>query len=284
MQLPLFNILAWLASGVVFAVGFAEGISIPISPTGQILSQRADILESKATSFPSDLHVCNSDDDTCQVDAWKWMTSIGGTVQTNAEEQLKNIATSLNVFDEYKAAVGDVISSAKQQLDAVDLHVMTNDVEAALMVLFTELEAEFPTPESALGHDERVTMMSNVMTQARGTILHVGLEHGIAEESLTKYLDIMCPKMVGLVVLVGDLAEQHPVLLEVLLLELAGAVLIIPEGALLRLFLGMFGFGSRGPVKGSVAAWAQRTFFDAAIPKESWFSQLQRVAMTLGHN
>ncbi|KAK7681796.1 hypothetical protein QCA50_015143 [Cerrena zonata] len=41
------------------------------------------------------------------------------------------------------------------------------------------------------------------------------------------------------------------------------------------------GFGSAGPVKGSIAAWAQNFFFGAAVPEGSWFSLLQRAGMSL---
>ncbi|KAH9946489.1 hypothetical protein B0H21DRAFT_743029 [Amylocystis lapponica] len=229
----------------------------------------ATSIPAKAMSLPSNLHT--------------HAERLKLAVNAELEGRLENLATSLNIPNEIqhlKALIEDVISSAKQQLDAVDLQVVTKDVEAALMVLFAKLAAEFPAPESALRHDERVAMMSDVMTRVRGTILRVGVEHGIAEERLARHLDIMCPKIVVLIVLAGDLAEQHPVLLEGLLL--AGTVLIIPEGALLRPLLAVFGFGPLGPVKGSVAAWVQRTFYGAAVPKGSWFSQFQRVAMTFG--
>ncbi|KAH9931418.1 uncharacterized protein B0H18DRAFT_989175 [Fomitopsis serialis] len=81
------------------------------------------------------------------------------------------------------------------------------------------------------------------------------------------------------IVAIGDLAEQHPYLLETLLVS--GVMLIIPESWFLRPLLRLFGMSPEGPVQGSVVAWAQRTFFGGTIPKGSWFSYLQRAAM--GH-
>lgn len=46
----------------------------------------------------------------------------------------------------------------------------------------------------------------------------------------------------------GDLAEQHPVILETLLF--AGVGMLIPESWILRPLLSLFGFGPYGPVKG----------------------------------
>ena len=46
----------------------------------------------------------------------------------------------------------------------------------------------------------------------------------------------------------GDLAEQHPTILEIMLFS--GAVMLIPESWFLRPLLTMFGFGPSGPIKG----------------------------------
>ena len=74
------------------------------------------------------------------------------------------------------------------------------------------------------------------------------------------------------------------------------AVLAIPESWILRPFVRMFGFGTGGPVKGtlkrqnhtfetqvdavgSAAAWMQRYFFGAEVPSGSWFAWLQAAGM-----
>ena len=48
--------------------------------------------------------------------------------------------------------------------------------------------------------------------------------------------------------LVGDLVEQHPVLLEAALFYCS--IMLIPEAWILRPLLGLIGFGPTGPVKG----------------------------------
>ncbi|KAH9951213.1 hypothetical protein B0H21DRAFT_720119 [Amylocystis lapponica] len=227
--------------------------------------------------YPSAFHADSHDsDNTCQANAWEWIDDLSGEVKKYIDEKLNDFTASLGISHEiqlYKATTEAMVSSAQfevvQQLDA-DIKAQNASVPAA----------EFPAPETALGHDKRVAMMSDIMTRARGIVLRVGVEHGVAEESLTKHLDILCPQIVNVIILVGDFAEQHSELVEVLLL--AGSILVIPEQALLRPFLAVFGFGPYGPVKGSVAAWAQRVFFGAAVPKESWFGHLQRAAMKFG--
>ena len=48
--------------------------------------------------------------------------------------------------------------------------------------------------------------------------------------------------------LIGDLIEQHPVLISTLVF--AGVAMLIPESWILRPLLRMVGFGPDGPVKG----------------------------------
>jgi len=229
---------------------------------------------------------------TCQNNAWEWMGALGGQVQTYAEEQVNKFATQFNIsseVDHYRALVQDVVSGVEQPqavqqlnagLTAAGLGNIYEDVERELMELFSELQAAFPAPDTALGHDGRKAKMSEIMTQARSTITRVGVEHGISEESLNQHLDGLCSRIESLIVYTGDLAEQHPELLEGLLL--LGSLALMPEVLLLRPFLGLFGFGPYGPVKGSIAAWAQRIFFGAAVPKGSWFAHMQHAAMKFG--
>ncbi|EKM51195.1 uncharacterized protein PHACADRAFT_263206 [Phanerochaete carnosa HHB-10118-sp] len=96
-------------------------------------------------------------------------------------------------------------------------------------------------------------------------------------EALRVSFDKLVPCIEKLVVVTGDLAEQHPILLDTLLFS--ATAMLIPESWILRPLLSLFGFGPFGPVKGSSAAWAQRTFWGAAVKKNSWFSALQRAGM-----
>ena len=43
--------------------------------------------------------------------------------------------------------------------------------------------------------------------------------------------------------------------------------------------LGVIGFAATGPVGGSLAAWAQATFYGGAVTAGSWFAAAQSVAM-----
>lgn len=90
--------------------------------------------------------------------------------------------------------------------------------------------------------------------------------------------------------------DRHPVLVETIVI---GTVfLLLPEMAILRPFVRLFGFGGNGPVKGehstpelravasltvllsgSLAAWLQSRFWGGAVARGSWFAWLQRAGM-----
>jgi hypothetical protein len=96
-------------------------------------------------------------------------------------------------------------------------------------------------------------------------------------ENLRSSFDQLKPRVEKLVVITGDLIEQHPVLFSTLVFS--ATAMLIPESWILRPLLSMIGYGPYGPIKGSPAAWAQRRFWGAAVSKGSWFAFLQRAGM-----
>jgi len=76
--------------------------------------------------------------------------------------------------------------------------------------------------------------------------------------------------------IVANLINNHP---KAFSLFSSAIISMIPESFILRPILKFFGFGIRGPAKGSIAAAAQRFFFGANVPKGSWFAWLQKGEM-----
>ncbi|KAJ7797319.1 hypothetical protein B0H14DRAFT_3887158 [Mycena olivaceomarginata] len=102
-------------------------------------------------------------------------------------------------------------------------------------------------------------------------------KHGMDEENVAAHWETIQGAIENMVVLLGDLVEQHPDLLNILLFT--GAVMLIPEYWVLRPVLGLFGFGPTGSGKGTVASWARRVFYGAAVPEGGWFALSQKAAM-----
>ncbi|EED83178.1 predicted protein [Postia placenta Mad-698-R] len=133
-------------------------------------------------------------------------------------------------------------SNSETVSDDVSSEALVDDivdkVDKILAELLEELSVAFPPPDHAAHHAEREIQVSKIL---------------------------------------GDIAEQHPDLVEILLIT--AVFMIIPEGWILRPVARLFGIGPYGPVKGSTAAWAQRTFYGAEVKAGSWFAHLQRAGM-----
>ncbi|ETW76308.1 hypothetical protein HETIRDRAFT_174386 [Heterobasidion irregulare TC 32-1] len=203
---------------------------------------------------------------------------------------LKKYATGLldRVNAEYEAPVQAKVAEFRESLDRLaegttrlhDLGMSDFGEELArvLATIAQQIQDEFPPPDKAPSHERRVEMVDDVLQRVEEVLVHVAEAYGLPAERIREDLhDRILPHVKRLVVITGDLAEQHPVLLETLLFAAVGA--LIPESWFLRPLLNLFGFGPYGPVKGSAAAWAQRRFYGATVASRSWFAHLQSAAM-----
>ncbi|CAK5275417.1 unnamed protein product [Mycena citricolor] len=157
------------------------------------------------------------------------------------------------------------------------------DILAAFGLLSEELQKLFPPPEKAQGHAERVASLTAILDKVGQVIVGVLVQHGVDEDETREKWVQFESVVLDVFVLMGDLAEQHPIIssmiLSVVMYEIAG----IPQGAgalFARSLLHLFGLGPAGPTKNSLAAWAQSLFFGPAISKGSWFAKLQKISMT----
>ncbi|KAF9815097.1 hypothetical protein IEO21_04794 [Rhodonia placenta] len=118
---------------------------------------------------------------------------------------------------------------------------ISNSINTVISGLLEDLSADSPVPDHALSHKEREDNARRVFMMAEDAIRHPKLVHT--------------------------------------LLSLITAWLF-PESWLLRPLLCLFGFGSLGPTRGGIAAWAQGFFFGGVVQKGSWFALLQNAGMT----
>ncbi|KAJ7044758.1 hypothetical protein C8F04DRAFT_595908 [Mycena alexandri] len=192
--------------------------------------------------------------------------------------------------DELKARMEAIVRSATalhEELQAsvklrsrdVSAEDMSGDLQRAFEKVVEELKEMFPAPEKAPGHEERRVVITAALEKAGVALTEVCTKYGMDEERVNAHWRTVRPAIEGMVVVLGDLAEQHPDLLSALLFT--GAVMLIPNYVILRPLLGIFGFGPTGPIKGTTASWAQRVFYGAAVNKGSWFAYLDKAAMTI---
>ncbi|KAJ6538444.1 hypothetical protein DFH09DRAFT_1398144 [Mycena vulgaris] len=170
------------------------------------------------------------------------------------------------------------------------------DLEHAFKTVLDELEVSFPASDQPSGHAQRQEVLAVVLKKMGAAFISVCVKHAMDEERARGYWeDTARPAIENMVVMLGDLFDEHPTLLGVLcrflrmllkapwakVLFLVGPFLLIPNYWFLRPILNAFGFGPIGPITGTAAAWAQRLFYGTAVGKGTWFAFLTSVGMTL---
>ncbi|KAK2463938.1 hypothetical protein APHAL10511_004046 [Amanita phalloides] len=161
------------------------------------------------------------------------------------------------------------------------LDQISDELEVIFNNVLDHLKKAFrPTPDKEPNHEERQEMVTRVLDGAEQGLPDFARKHGMSEDGLKNLrgsFDQLKIHVRRLVVMAGDLIEQHPILVTTLVFT--GVAMLIPESWILRPLLKMVGFGPDGPFKRSLAAWAQRWFFGAQVTKGSWFAILQRAGM-----
>jgi len=215
-------------------------------------------------------------------------------------DRLKNYAKHTIDDPAFKYAINEKIASVRTFIHdlAGGTEIVLKDLTANLpkgihVSKFTEelhnrlvnitipekLAERFPPSDQAPSHEERERLVGAIYELFIDEVGSVMDKFGSAEhgkEKVKESLTRLQPSLTKIAVAVGDLAEQHPAIVEALVIALA---IEIAPVLFLRPFLLLIGFGPLGPVKGSLAAWTQRRLFGAAIPAGSWFSFLQRAGM-----
>lgn len=225
-----------------------------------------------------------------QVDFWsrafsfaKEMEKYGEELMHNVTSQLPTAAAEVARFKEaMQLAVGTTAKlkediSLVVEAQGVKLEAFSEEFGEQLKILLDQLQTAFPPPDKAPSHADRSARVHKILEEVENVLVRVASKYGIEEAVIRSHFDAIKSHVEVVIVTAGDLIEQHPQIAEAILFS--GVAMLIPESWLLRPLLGLFGFGPGGPVKGSIAAWAQKVFYGAVVPKGSWFSHLQRATM-----
>jgi len=155
-------------------------------------------------------------------------------------------------------------------------HVLSEEFDLILQEMQENFPEELPEDNDSR-HAERVKIVTWVMDNVENSLVKVTGLWGIPEPHTRMRFQEIKLHVTNVVLVAGHIADRHPVLTEMIIFS--GAAMLIPSPLILRPFLRLFGFGPYGPVKGSIAAWAQRRFFGGFITSGSWFSMLQAAGM-----
>lgn len=220
-------------------------------------------------------------------DFWRSAKDLGDNATTFAEKILNDAsaqyASASDKIEEFKESMSRLVTSAEgmgKVLMDVDVEEFQSRFADELSRTFEELKEEFsePLPEDqSERYRQQAAMVSQALNKTEDALVTVCGFLNIPEAAVRMTFDDVKPHMNHSLLIVANLVNNHPVLCEKLLFSVV--LMIIPESFILKPIL--FGFGSLGPVKGSLAAAAQRFFFRAAVKEGSWFSMLQRAAMMI---
>ncbi|KAF8213972.1 hypothetical protein K438DRAFT_1802660 [Mycena galopus ATCC 62051] len=204
----------------------------------------------------------------------------------DAREKIGALRERMNTVVQAARALHDDIQATmleKRQIDS-DTNDATEsagdfsgDLERAFGTVLDEMQVIFPAPEEALVHGERQKVVAATLDKVGTALVTVCVKYKMDEERVRSLWEVIREAIEKLIVLLGDVAEQHPLLIEVLLF--AFMLLVSDQIWFLRRLLRILGFGQAGPMKGTAASWAQRVFYGPAVSKGSWFSFLQKTAM-----
>ncbi|CAA7259092.1 unnamed protein product [Cyclocybe aegerita] len=226
-------------------------------------------------------------------DFWSEAKKLGNRATEYAQNALKAAAdeypdVSANIQD-FKVSVERLVNSTEVFDQPRDVFAITGfdmgeftekfslEIERELEKLKKELQE--PLPEDATERSrKREAAVSVVLDHIEGVLVRVYRMYNVPELEVRAKFGEVRPHIKHVVLVVGNVADKHPMLVELLIFS--AITVVFPEGWILRPALRLLGFGSAGPVGGSAAAWAQRFFFRRAIPAKSWFSMLQRAGMT----
>ncbi|KAK7457195.1 hypothetical protein VKT23_010493 [Stygiomarasmius scandens] len=171
--------------------------------------------------------------------------------------------------------------NSDMQRNGLDLSNWSNtfsfDLSCELELIMDQFRADFPEPSTAPNHAQRVVFIQTLMNRIEEGLVRVSAKYGVREQDTKDNFSKVRHGTEDTLIIVGDLVEQHPILLEALVFSTV--ILFLPKVWLTRPILSCFGFGPSGPIKGSTAAWAQRRFFGAVVTRGSWFARLQQAGM-----
>jgi len=221
---------------------------------------------------------------------WGKVTAISGDVGDFSKNQLQDMEKQFKGVSHHIAELQERMQhvlaasqklrgevSARAEQHGFTIEDFSQELEGHWAIAAEELKGMFDPVDEAPSHDDRLKLAESVFDKAGAGLVIVGAKFGIAESETGAFCEAARPHVVHIVTVIGDVLEQHPILLEVLLPLVLGW--IIGEVWILRSLLRLFGFGPAGPVKGGVAACIQRALFRGTVPAGGWFASLQSAGM-----
>jgi len=228
---------------------------------------------------------------TTESDFWIKASELGDMLHDYTAYKLEDISNQYKIIDKITdlknatntlvQGIRDLMPVIEKSASGIDFEKAREDLESRLSMIPKLLKEEFPEPSKAPSHEDRVKFFDRVFEIASAEVVTVLGKFGMEKDEVIEKLNRIEPPLKKVIVTIGDIIEQHPILLEVLVIS---TTILTVEIVFMRPLLSLLGFSPVGPVSGSLAAWAQSRLFGGTVPAGSWFSYLQRAAMSASWN
>lgn len=127
-------------------------------------------------------------------DFWERAAKLGSLVQQYTSDILNDAATSYSTtagqIDQFKQSMNQVISStsnlrreieSKARARGITPHTVSEMLSKELAVVVEELKAEFPPPDHAEHHEDRVKIISRALIKVEDAVVRVSQAVGVSE-------------------------------------------------------------------------------------------------------
>ncbi|KAG1895908.1 uncharacterized protein F5891DRAFT_644745 [Suillus fuscotomentosus] len=255
------------------------------------LTEKFDSLSASAYMLYDGLHIPSVGE------SWDKIVGLSSNIQGNvlyelelfqhAKElypsEISELKKSVNSIASTATSLHQVVKGAAEQCE-IPFDSVLEELRNSFYVLFEELKEQFPPPEEAPSYEDRTLMIDTVLDRVEETFLRVAIKYGASEEVLKDHTSSFMSGVRHILRIIRDHYEQHTrfawILLYIAIALLCIVIAQLYGPCFLLLALKIYGIGPLGPIAGTPAAWLQVWLFGGAIPAGSWFSILQRIAMT----
>ncbi|KAF8844774.1 hypothetical protein BDN67DRAFT_1065920 [Paxillus ammoniavirescens] len=175
-----------------------------------------------------------------------------GTAKGSEPELLQQVFKALRSGDISKVT-GSLIAST----EPLDITTHSKKIAAHIRSAFNDALIH---PASAPGHVERVQSVSESVGQAQKLIIRVGEKYAVKQGVVEPYLAVIGPCVQKLWVLVGDVAEIHPMVIPKLILDLMA--MLVPGVAFVKPVVTLSFFGPYVLVSDVLGRWVFKTVWE----------------------
>lgn len=225
--------------------------------------------------------------DATQLPPWGEIVAYGDQLLKVINKDLDAAARKFHIqekIDDFRSTFRDIVSTSaeiREHMTELTQKGLTLDrTSDELEVIFNDILDNLQEPDQAPNHQERQERVLSILDEAGGRLLDLARKHGMSEdgvENLRRSFDRLKHHIQKLFIIIEDIIEEYPFLF--CILAFAVLAMLIPESWLLLPLLKLVGFGLKGPIKESLAAWTQHWFFGARVTKGSLFAILQSAGM-----